>query len=90
MRVEVDLPNTNNILQDGMYGEVMIHLQAPKKDAVRIYSSCLHREEGHWMVYVARDNVVHAVTAKVWEDDIAWARGLAEDPCAVPSAGHQG
>jgi len=24
------------------------------------------------------------------EEDIAWARGLAEDPCAVPSAGHLG
>jgi RND family efflux transporter MFP subunit len=53
-RVEIDFPNPNNLVRDGMYGDATIHLQAPRKDAVRVPASCVHRDGHRSIVFVVR------------------------------------
>lgn len=63
MRVEIDVPNPQLKLRDGMYGEVTIHLQNARKDAFRVASSCLHRHEQQCTIRLVRDG--HTCLQKV-------------------------
>src|SRR5262249_9456575 len=73
MRVEIDVPNPDGKLKDGMYGEVTIHLQEPPKDAFTVRSSCLHKRQDskrkdHWWVYVVRKDKVARAAVRVGLD----------------------
>lgn len=86
MRVEVDVPNVTKILRDGMYGQVVIHLQAGEKDALRVPSSALDRHDGKLRVFVVREGVIHQVPVRVGLDNGTEAEilsGLKRDDLVV-------
>ena len=59
MRVEIDLPNPDGILKDGMYGRAIIELEPPSKNFT-IPASCLIEQnaKGEGEVYVVKDGKV--------------------------------
>lgn len=69
MRTEVDLENPDELLDDGMYGVITIHLGREK--GLRIPSKCLvGSEQGDTRsVYVVRDGKAHEVQVEVGMDD---------------------
>lgn len=69
MRTEVDLPNPDNLLKEGMYGNVTIQMGKPRT-AVTIPSEALAAGKGgqRW-VYVVRDGRTHKVPVHVSADD---------------------
>lgn len=71
MRSEIDLKNADGKLKDGMYGQVLVRLQAANPNAVRIPSACLVRKtrrDGP-KVFVCRDGQVHLIPVEVSTDD---------------------
>jgi HlyD family secretion protein len=70
MRVEVDLPNPDRILRDGMYGQAVIILEKGTKD-LTIPSSCLMEQngKGEGAVLIVRDNKIHRVNVIAGRDD---------------------
>jgi multidrug efflux pump subunit AcrA (membrane-fusion protein) len=74
MRVEIDVPNPDGKLRDGMYGEVVIHLQDPSPEAFTVPSSCLHKRQDRkgkdqWWVYVVRNDKVWRAAVTVGLDN---------------------
>ena len=71
MRTEVDLPNPDGKLQEGMYGRVTVILQAASEDSVTIPSSGLLNQNGMGMgsVYVLKDGKAHKVDVHVGNDN---------------------
>lgn len=69
MRVEIDVPNPQTLLRDGMYGEVTIHLQKAPKEAFRVTSSALHKKGNHWFIHVVRDGLTHSQKVKVGQNN---------------------
>ena len=71
MRTEVDIPNKDEILREGMYGRVTVVLQAAAADSMTIPSSGLLGQtgtgEGH--VYIVRDAKAHEVKVQVGNDN---------------------
>ncbi len=69
MRAEMDTENDRDLLRDGMYGHMTIHLGREK--GVRVPSICLSgKEEGEERsVYVVRDDKVHEVKVRIGIDD---------------------
>jgi HlyD family secretion protein len=86
MRVEVDVPNPKRILRDGMYGEVTIHLEPARKDAVHVPSSALRRveEQGHKRVhlYVVREGKARRLEVRLGTDNGNIAEVLTGGPAA--------
>jgi RND family efflux transporter MFP subunit len=70
MRVEIDLPNPDGILKDGMYGRAIIELEPPSKN-LNIPGSCLieQNEKGEGQVYVVKEGKVQRVAIRVGQDD---------------------
>ncbi len=70
MRVEIDLPNPDGILKDGMYGRAIIELEPPSKNFT-IPASCLIEQnaKGEGGVYVVKDGKVKRVPVRVGKDD---------------------
>ena len=70
MRVEIDLPNPDRAIHDGMYGEVTIILDA-NKNALSIPSTCVVRKTpgGDGTVFVLHDGVVRQVPVKFGTDN---------------------
>jgi len=70
MRVEIDLPNPDGVLKDGMYGRAIIELEPPSKNFT-IPASCLidQNERGEGQVYVVKDGKVTRVPIRVGKDD---------------------
>jgi RND family efflux transporter MFP subunit len=70
MRTEVDLPNPEGLLRDGMYGMATIHLEPPSNN-LRIPSTALLEQDGagHGAVYVVRDGKAHHVSILVDKDN---------------------
>jgi HlyD family secretion protein len=70
MRTEVDLPNDDNLLRDGMYGNVTIWLEKAS-DALCVPSSALvgESESGKGLLYVVRDAKAHKVEVRLGADD---------------------
>ncbi len=69
MRTEVDLDNPDGLLEDGMYGDLTIHLGREK--GLRIPSKCLFgsgKGEDR-SVYVVRDGRAHEVKVETGIDD---------------------
>jgi RND family efflux transporter MFP subunit len=71
MRTEVDLPNPDGKLREGMYGQATILLEPAPPKAVRVPSSSLLRLSagGEGEVYVVRDGKAHKVTVHIGMDN---------------------
>lgn len=71
MRTEIDMPNLDGILREGMYGRVTIVLQAAAPNSVTIPSSGLLGQtgSGEGSVYVVKDGKAHKVNVKVGNDN---------------------
>jgi len=83
MRVEIDLPNDQGLLRDGMYGRAVIELEPPSKN-LTIPSTCLIEQNGHGdgAVFVVRDGKVTRVKIRVGKDSglrVEVLSGLSED-----------
>ena len=70
MRTEVDLPNPDNRLRDGMYGTATLEVEPPSKN-LTIPSTCLIEQtgQGKGAVYVVQDGKVHRQPVQVGEDN---------------------
>ncbi|MEO6810882.1 MAG: efflux RND transporter periplasmic adaptor subunit [Isosphaeraceae bacterium] len=70
MRTEVDLPNPDNRLRDGMYGGATIILEPPSPKAFTVPASCLFDpENGEGVVYVVRDGKLHKTDVTYGKDN---------------------
>ena len=71
MRTEIDLPNPDLKLRDGMWGRVEIVLEAPSPHCVSVPSGSLIDQDGSGggIVYVVRDGKVKKVPVRVGKDD---------------------
>ena len=83
MRVEIDLPNDQGLLRDGMYGRAVIELEPPSKN-LTIPSTCLIEQDSHGngAVFVVRDGKVTRVKIRVGKDSglrVEVLSGLTED-----------
>jgi RND family efflux transporter MFP subunit len=69
MRTEVDMPNPDELLEDGMYGEIIIHLGREK--GMRIPSKCLtgNEKDEERSVFIVRGDRAKEVKVKVGIDD---------------------
>jgi RND family efflux transporter MFP subunit len=69
MRTEIDLPNPDDLLTDGMYGSATIDLG--RENGLVLPSAVLQGEEdeGQRYVYVVRAGHAHRVTVRVLSDD---------------------
>lgn len=69
MRVEIDLPNDQNLLRDGMYGRAIIELEPPSQN-LTLPSTCLIEQDGKGdgAVFVVRDGKVTRVRIRVGKD----------------------
>jgi RND family efflux transporter MFP subunit len=69
MRTEVDMPNPDNLLKDGMYGAITIHLG--REEGLRVPSKCLvGNEKGEdRSVFVVRDGQAREVKVRIGIDD---------------------
>jgi multidrug efflux pump subunit AcrA (membrane-fusion protein) len=69
MRTEVDLPNPDNRLRDGMYGTATIEAEPPSKN-LSIPSSCLIEQTGEreGAVYVVQDGKARRQAVRVGPD----------------------
>lgn len=83
MRTEVDLPNPDNVLREGMYGGATIIVDPPSPRAFTVPASCLFDpEQGKGMVYVVRDGKLHKTDITYGKDngiDIEILSGLSAD-----------
>jgi RND family efflux transporter MFP subunit len=70
MRVEVDLPNPDGFLVEGMYGRATIELQPPT-DHLTVPSTCVigHSEHGTAVVFLIRDGKARRTPVTVGNDD---------------------
>jgi RND family efflux transporter MFP subunit len=87
MRVEIDLPNDQGLLRDGMYGRAVIELEPPSKN-LTIPSTCLIEQDGHGegAAYVLRNNKVTRAKIQVGKDNglrVEVLSGLKEDDLVI-------
>jgi HlyD family secretion protein len=87
MRVEIDLPNDQGLLKDGMYGRAVIELEPPSQN-LTIPSTCLIEQDGHGdgAVFVVRDDKVKRIRIRVGKDSGQWVEvlsGLTEDDLVI-------
>jgi RND family efflux transporter MFP subunit len=70
MRVEIDLPNKDGLLKDGMFGRVLIELEPPSQN-LTIPSTCLIEQAGggEGAVYVVRDGKARRIPIQVGKDN---------------------
>lgn len=71
MRTEVDLKNPDGKLRDGMYGQVLFHLQKASPDAVHVPSACLigSSRRGATKVFVVQDGKLRLIPVRVGYDN---------------------
>lgn len=68
MRTEIDMPNPDGKLRDGMYGSVIITLK-PGDSTLSVPSSALNnRDGGEGELYVVRDGQAHRLKVRVGRD----------------------
>lgn len=90
MHVEIDLPNKDGKIADGMYGSVTILLQ--KSDMLALPTSCLvgKVEDGKGEVYVVRDGRAHLAHVRVGSDNgvrVGVISGLKADDRVIRNPG---
>ncbi len=69
MRTEIDLPNSDNLLREGMYGGVTIVLEPASKNLSVPSSALFEGSEGKGFVYVVRDGKLHKTPVVVALDN---------------------
>jgi RND family efflux transporter MFP subunit len=70
MRVEIDLPNPDGLLREGMYGKAMIALEPPSERLTVPAACVLDRPgKGQGLIQVVRDGKVDRVTVQIGADD---------------------
>jgi HlyD family secretion protein len=92
MRTEIDLPNADGKLRDGMYGQVVLHLQEANPNAVHIPSACLvgKSRSGGTKVFVCRDGKLQLVPVQIGNDNgvvVEITEGLTTDQQVVFAPG---
>jgi HlyD family secretion protein len=90
MRTEVDLPNPDDKLVEGMFGRVTVILQAAAPNSVTIPSSGLlgQKDTGMGSVYVVKDGKAHKVNVQVGNDngiETEILKGLTTDDLVITS-----
>jgi multidrug efflux pump subunit AcrA (membrane-fusion protein) len=70
MRTEVDLPNPDNRLREGMYGTATLEVEPPSKK-MTVPSTCLieQTDKGEGAVYLVRGGKVHRQPVRAGKDD---------------------
>ena len=70
MRVEVDLPNPDDLLREGMYGGATIELEHPS-NALTVPSSALVEkgDNQHGKLHVVRDGKIRLLSVTLGQDD---------------------
>jgi len=91
MRVEIDLPNPDSLLYDGMYGKATIAL-GRNPDGLCVPSACVveHIGRSRGVVYVVRDGEAHRAEVKLGGDDGTLAEilsGIGPDDAVVLRSG---
>jgi len=91
MRVEVDLPNPNGLLREGMYGNVTIELD-PASDLLRIPSPALIKDTEHGLgtVYLVKDGHAREQPVRIGRDNglvVEILSGLTERDQVIVSYG---
>jgi HlyD family secretion protein len=91
MHVEIDLPNQDDKISDGMYGQVTITLQ--KSDMLALPPSCLvgKVQDGKGSVFVVRDGRAQLVPVHVGADNgvrVGIVSGLAADDRVILQPGN--
>ena len=92
MRVEIDLPNPDAVLYDGMYGKASITLQPNARQPLP--AAGLHRRALGPLprrVYVVRDGVARRTEVKLGGDDgslVEILSGIKPGRCRGPALGH--
>ena len=69
MHTEIDLPNPDNRLREGMYGGVTIQLEDPSKNLTIPASALFEPGEGRGVVYVVRDGKAIRTPVRVATDN---------------------
>lgn len=70
MRTEVDLPNPDNRLRDGMYGTARIDVERPSNHMAIPSTALIEQDDdGNGTVYVVRDGKVHRQKVRVGHDN---------------------
>jgi hypothetical protein len=71
MRTEVDLPNPDGKLREGMYGEATLLLEPASPKAVTVPSSSLLKLSagGEGQVYAVRDGKAHKIGVRIGMDN---------------------
>ncbi|HEY5314238.1 MAG TPA: efflux RND transporter periplasmic adaptor subunit [Pirellulales bacterium] len=89
MRTEIDLPNPDGLLREGMYGRVTIVLHEKPPGAFTLPSPSIQDEQaGHAWVYVVRGGKLHRTPITIGEDNGALTEvtsGLSKDDQVVVS-----
>jgi RND family efflux transporter MFP subunit len=87
MRTEVDLPNPDNLLRDGMYGTATLHLAASSDHMLIPSSSLIEQDgEGHGAVFLAKGDKAHHQPVQVALDNgsqVEVVDGLSPDDLVV-------
>ena len=91
MRVEIDLPNPDDVLCDGMYGKASISLeQDPKTLAVPAACVVEHNGRSGGVVYVVRDGLAKRTEVKLGGDNGTYAEirsGIQPDDSVILPSG---
>lgn len=87
MRVEIDLPNPDSVLYDGMYGKATIALGSNPR-SISVPSACVveHIGRSRGAVFAVRDGVAHRVEVQLGGDNGTLAEilsGIAPDEALV-------
>jgi HlyD family secretion protein len=70
MRTEIDIPNKEGILRNGMYGRVSIRLEEPGEGWTVPSTAIVGKVEGgQGSIYIVQDGVAHRVPVKVGHDN---------------------
>jgi HlyD family secretion protein len=91
MRVEIDLPNPENVLCDGMYGKAVISLEQDAKN-LALPAACVVEHSGRsgGVVYVVRDGLAKRTEIKLGGDNGTYAEirsGIKPDDSVVLPSG---
>ena len=91
MRVEIDLPNPDDVLCDGMYGKASISLEQDAK-TLAVPAACVveHNGRSGGVVYVVRDGLVKRTEVKLGGDNGTYAEirsGIQPDDSVILPSG---
>jgi HlyD family secretion protein len=91
MRVEIDLPNPDDVLCDGMYGKASISLEQDAK-TLAVPAACIveHNGRSGGVVYVVRDGLAKRTEVKLGGDNGTYAEirsGIRPDDSVILPSG---